>query len=111
MYAIIRAGGKQAKVKAGDVIDVERMKGAGETVEFTPLLVVGDDGHTWSDRQTLAGAKVHATVIGESSGDKIDIFKYKNKTGYRRSAGHRQKYTRVQVTSIDLPGQPASKEN
>ncbi|HKZ24593.1 MAG TPA: 50S ribosomal protein L21, partial [Acidimicrobiia bacterium] len=89
MYAIIRAGGKQAKVKAGDVIDVERMKGAGETVQFTPLLVVGDDGHTWSDRQTLAGAKVHATVIGESSGDKIDIFKYKNKTGYRRSAGHR----------------------
>jgi large subunit ribosomal protein L21 len=51
----------------------------------------------------LSGAKVVAEVLGETKGDKIDIFKYKNKTGYRRHAGHRQKYTQIRVTSIDLP--------
>lgn len=105
MYAIIRAGGKQSKVRPGDLIDVERLKGAGESVEFTPLLVVDDQGTTITDRATLSGIKVHGRVVGESSGPKIDIFKYQNKTGYRRSAGHRQRYTTVQVTSIDLPGQ------
>ena len=103
MYAIIRAGGKQAKVKTGDVIEVERIKQGAESLTFTPLLVVGEDGKTVSDRETLADAKVVAEVLGETKGDKVDIFKYKNKTGYRRHMGHRQKYTQIRVTSIDLP--------
>jgi len=103
MYAIIKSGGKQAKVTPGDIIDVERLKGAAEEVEFTPLFVVYDDGNSVSTRDALDGIKVHAKVLGEVRGDKIDIFKYKNKTGYRRRQGHRQLYTQLEITSIDAP--------
>ena len=103
MYAIIRAGGKQAKVQEGDVIDVERIKADGE-VEFTPLLIVNDDGSVISDRDALDKLTVTTEIVGDSTGPKIDIFKYKNKTGYRRRAGHRQKYTRLEVKKIELPG-------
>jgi len=103
MYAIIRTGGKQAKVRQGDVIDVERLKNAGEAVEFKPLLVVDDGGVTISDREQLAGYTVRAEVVGDTKGDKIDIFKYKNKTGYRRRMGHRQIYTTIKVTEIVGP--------
>lgn len=109
MYAIIRAGGKQAKVQSGDVIDIERVKTGEEELTFAPLLVVDDKGKAVSDRQTLAEAKVTAKVLGESSGPKIDIFKYKSKTGYRRRQGHRQKYTRIEITDINLAGGPKKK--
>ncbi|MGH8923260.1 MAG: 50S ribosomal protein L21 [Acidimicrobiia bacterium] len=102
MYAIIRAGGKQAKVQVGDVIEIERVKDPGDSVTFVPLLVVSDDGDSVSDRAELAAAKVTAEVLGETKGEKIDIFKYKNKGGYRRHMGHRQKYTQIRVTAIDL---------
>jgi large subunit ribosomal protein L21 len=104
MYAIIRAGGKQAKVQSGDVIDIERVKGDSEELSFAPLLVVDDKGNAVSDRDQLAKASVTAKVLGETQGEKIDIFKYKNKTGNRRRQGHRQKYTRIEITGIALPG-------
>ncbi len=104
MYAIIRAGGKQAKVQSGDVIDIERVKGDSGELTFAPLLVVDDDGTATSDRSALDKARVTARVLGESAGPKIDIFKYKNKSGYRRRQGHRQKYTRIEITGIELPG-------
>ena len=104
MYAIIRAGGKQTKVQSGDVIDIELVKDGSEEVTFAPLLIVDDKGTAVSDRSTLDKAKVTARVLGETRGPKIDIFKYKNKTGYRRRQGHRQKYTRIEITGIDLPG-------
>lgn len=103
MYAIIRAGGKQARVQSGDVIDIERIKSDDEKLTFQPLLVVDDDGNAVSDRAALAKASVTAKVLGESAGDKLDMFKYKNKSGYRRRQGHRQKYTRIEITGIKLP--------
>ena len=103
MYAIIRAGGKQAKIQEGDVLDVERVKSDGE-VTFTPLLIVQDDGTVISDRDALNRLTVTTEVVGDSTGPKIDIFKYKSKTGYRRRAGHRQKYTQLLVKKIELPG-------
>jgi large subunit ribosomal protein L21 len=107
MYAIIRAGGKQAKVQSGDVIEIERVKGDSDKLSFAPLLVVDDDGNAVSDRDVLAKATVTAKILGESVGPKIDIFKYKNKTGYRRRQGHRQKYTQIEITEIKLPGAKA----
>jgi len=109
MYAIIRAGGKQAKVQSGDVIDIERVKGDSQELTFAPLLVVDDKGNAVSDRDALAKASVTAKVLGESQGPKIDIFKYKNKTGYRRRQGHRQKYIRIEITGIELPGAAKTK--
>ncbi len=110
MYAIIRTGGKQAKVKSGDVIDIERVKTDDDKLTFEPLLVVDDDGNTVSDRKALAKASVTAKVLGESAGPKIDIFKYKNKSGYRRRQGHRQKYTRIEITGIKLPAASKKKK-
>jgi large subunit ribosomal protein L21 len=107
MYAIIRTGGKQSKVHEGDVIDVERLKNVGDTVEFTPLLVVDADGNAVSDRTELSKLKVKAKVLGEAQGTKVDIFKYKNKSGNRRRQGHRQKYTTLEVTSIGVPAKKA----
>ncbi|MDH3756139.1 MAG: 50S ribosomal protein L21, partial [Acidimicrobiia bacterium] len=92
MYAIIRAGGKQAKVRTGDVIDVERIKSDAAEVTFTPLLLVDEDGTVVSDPKVLGKAKVTAEIVGESRGPKIDVFKYKNKSGSRRRQGHRQTY-------------------
>lgn len=111
MYAIIRTGGKQAKVEEGDVLDIERIKES-KKITFTPLLVVTDDGTVVSDRKQLGNAKVVAEVLGERRGEKVDVFKYKNKTGYRRHQGHRQTYTTVQVTKIEAPGskKPKKKE-
>lgn len=109
MYAIIRAGGKQAKVQAGDVIDIERVKSDDKELTFAPLLVVDDKGNAVSDRNTLDKATVTAKVLGGTTGPKIDIFKYKNKTGYRRRQGHRQKYTRIEIIGINLGGAPAKK--
>ena len=107
MYAIIRTGGKQSKVHPGDVIEVELLKTDDEQISFTPLLVVDEGGSAISDRSVLAGMTVTAKILGESKGPKIDIFKYKNKTGYRRRMGHRQKYTQIEVMTIAGVGGPA----
>lgn len=104
MYAIIRAGGKQQKVAPGDVIEVERLKEAGDTVELTPLLVVADDGTVSAGRAALGKAKVTAEVLGEAKGDKLHIMKFRNKTGYRRRAGHRQRYSTIRISDISLAG-------
>ena len=110
MYAIIRAGGKQYKVAEGDVIEIERTKESSDTVEFVPLLVVDDKGKTRSDKSALADARVTATIVGETKGPKVSVAKYRNKTGYRRNAGHRQKYTSVQISGIKLTrGRSATK--
>lgn len=104
MYAIIRAGGKQHKVAPGDVIEIERVKAGSDSVEFTPLLVVDDDGTTRSDKGDLSTARVVGKVLGETKGEKIEVNKFRNKTGYRRHQGHRQRYTTIQIGDITLGG-------
>ena len=102
MYAIIRAGGKQHKVAKGDVIEIEHVKDGKDTLQFTPLLVVDDKGKTRSSKSDLASARVTAKVLGEAKGPKVEVTKYRNKTGYRRNTGHRQRYTSVQISDIAL---------
>ena len=101
MYAIVRAGGRQEKVAVGDVIELNRVEGdAGAAVTFPALLVV--DGTTvTSDAKTLAGVTVTGEVLAHTKGPKIDILKYKNKTGYKTRQGHRQRLTQVRVTAIE----------
>jgi large subunit ribosomal protein L21 len=103
MYAVIKTGGKQHKVQPGDVIEVELMHGIGETVTFQPLLVVDDDGTTHYGKEA-ARAVVTAKPVGEQKGDKVKIFKYKNKTGYARKAGHRQLLTLLEISTVSLGG-------
>ncbi len=100
MYAIIRSGGKQARVSEGYVIDVELMNDAGDEVTFTPLLVVSDEGAVITSREELAGMQVKARVLGNVKGRKVEVFKYKNKSGYRRRKGHRQRHTRLEITHV-----------
>ncbi len=100
VYAIVKAGGRQEKVSVGDIVVVDRLAaGAGSTVQLPALLLV--DGETvTSDAATLAKVTVTAEVVRDEKGPKIDILKYKNKTGYRKRMGHRQKLTRLKVTGI-----------
>jgi len=101
VYAIVRAGGRQEKVAVGDVLNIDRVSGEpGSTVQLPVLLLVDGDSVT-SDKKALAGASVTAEVVAATKGRKIDILKYKNKTGYRVRQGHRQKHTQVKVTGIE----------
>jgi large subunit ribosomal protein L21 len=103
VYAVIRTGGKQYKVKVGDLIDVEKLGGDdGASLELEPLLVVDDDGNVTSAAADLAKAKVTASVVDQHRGRKIRVFTYKNKTRQRRTLGHRQSLTRLKVETIDL---------
>ena len=100
MYAIVKAGGRQEKVAVGDILVVDRIAGdADGVVELTPLLLVDGEKVT-SAASDLAKVKVSAEVVRDEKGPKIIILKYKNKTGYRKRQGHRQKLTRLKVTAI-----------
>jgi large subunit ribosomal protein L21 len=102
MYAVIKAGGKQHRVKSGDVIEVELVHGQpGDAVEFQPLLVVDDDGKTHHGKD-LAKAVVVGKLVGEQKGDKIKVFKYRAKTGYSRRQGHRQLMTLLEIEDVRL---------
>ncbi len=101
MYAIVRSGGSQKKVAVGDVVDLDRRDGeVGETVALTTILLVDGEKVT-TDAKKLAKVTVTAEILGATKGPKIDILRFKNKTGYRRRLGHRQKYTQVKVTGIE----------
>ncbi|WP_205474893.1 50S ribosomal protein L21 [Nocardioides sp. SYSU D00038] len=100
MYAIVRAGAKQQKVAVGDVIEIDQVTTAvGDSVTLPVVLVVDGEKVTSGG---LEEASVKAEVLGGTKGPKIVIQKYKNKTGYKKRQGHRQKYTQVKVTDISL---------
>jgi len=99
MYAVVKTGGKQYRVTEGQRLDIERVSGNGEELALEPVLLV-DGSDVLSTPDQLAGASVRARVVGESKGPKIDGFKYKNKTNYRRRWGHRQHYSTVEIVGI-----------
>lgn len=101
MYAVIRTGGKQQKVKPGDIIEVEYLHSEADTVTFHPLLVVDDDGKAHVGKEAER-AVVTAKLLGEQKGDKIQVFKYKNKSGYARRQGHRQLMTLLEIAEVKL---------
>ena len=101
MYAIVRNGGRQHKVAVGDILDIDLMsEEVGGTVNLQPLLLVDGDAIT-SAAKDLEKVSVTAEVVGLTKGPKIRIIKYKNKTGYKKRQGHRQRYTQVKITGIE----------
>lgn len=102
MYAIIRTGGKQYRVSEGDVLNVEKLNvEEGQEVVFDEVLTVVNDGDVKVGAPTVAGAKVTAKVAKQGKADKIFVFKYRAKSNYRKRQGHRQPFTRVEITSIE----------
>jgi large subunit ribosomal protein L21 len=101
-YAVIRSGGKQYRVEEGMTLLVERLPGdEGGTVDLEPLLYSGDDD-TLFESGDLGRVKVEATILGHERGKKLRVFKFKPKRGYKRTTGHRQELTRLQVTGISI---------
>lgn len=101
MYAVIRTGGKQYRVAADDVLEIERIPGnAGDTVDFDQVLMVGGDKSPKIGAPLVKGAKVSAELVEHLRGKKIIIFKKKRRTTYRRKLGHRQELTRVRIKEI-----------
>jgi large subunit ribosomal protein L21 len=100
VYAIVRSGGQQQKVSVGDVIEIDKVAhDVGDSLTLPAVLLVDGDDVT-TDADSLAGVEVTAEVVGATKGPKIVIQKFKNKTGYKKRQGHRQKYTQVKVTDI-----------
>jgi large subunit ribosomal protein L21 len=101
-YAIIRSGNKQYRCEEGSAIEVDLLPveaGAQHVIE--EVLLVANDGAVTVGAPTVAGAKVTTTVVGEVKGPKVIAFRYKPKERQRRKRGHRQRYTRLQITSIE----------
>jgi len=105
MYAVIRTGGKQYKVQAGDLLVVEKLDGdAGAEVSFGDVLLVGDGSAVTLGAPLVDGASVGGTLIETRKGDKIKVFKKIRRQGYRRTRGHRQLESVVRVTSVAAGG-------
>ena len=102
MNAIIVTGGKQYKVAEGDVLFIEKLEAeAGETITFDQVLAVLNGETATFGAPVVEGASVEATVVKNGKGKKIRIFKYTPKKGYRKRQGHRQPYTKVEITKIN----------
>ncbi len=104
MYAIIEACGKQYKVTKGDVVFFEKLDAEeGKKVTFDQVILFSDDKKVQVGNPYVKGVKVEGTVVSHGKGKKILVFKYKAKKNYRRTQGHRQPYTKVEITAIKLP--------
>ena len=103
MYAVIKAGGKQYKVAAGDKIRVEKFAAkAGAKIDITDVLMVADGDKVTIGKPLVAGAVVSAEVREQGRGEKVRVIKFKRRTNYRRQIGHRQSFTELAITGIRL---------
>jgi len=101
MYAVIETGGKQYRVTAGDMIEIEKLPwDVGSELELNSVLAVSNEPGQMLTGSDLSGAKVLATIVEHGRGEKIRVFKFKRKKQYRRTIGHRQDFTRIKVTGI-----------
>jgi len=101
VYAVFRTGGKQYRVSPGDKLRVERLKAeVGDVVDFDQVLLVGDGADVRIGSPLVPGGKVQGKVLNQGRGKKIEIIKFKRRAHYRRTAGHRQHYTELEITSI-----------
>ena len=103
MYAVIRTGGKQYRVAAGDILEVEKLDGdIGETISLSDVLLVSDAGAVQVGQPTVAGASVSAKITGQYRGNKIMVFKYRPKKRIRVRKGHRQSLTRLEIEAVNV---------
>ena len=104
MYAVIEACGKQYKVTKGDVVFFEKLDvEEGKKVTFDKVVLLSNDGKVEVGAPYVKGIKVEGKVVAHGKGKKIIVFKYKAKKNYKRRQGHRQPYTKVEITAIKLP--------
>jgi large subunit ribosomal protein L21 len=99
-YAIIRSGGKQYKVNAGDVLEVDKITTDKKTITFEDILLVVNEGNVSVGKPTVAGAKVEATIVENIKGDKIRVSKFKAKARYRKTIGFRPQLSVVKIDKI-----------
>ncbi len=110
MYAVIKTGGKQYRVIAGERLKVEKLVAdVGATVTLDQILMVSDGATTTIGSPIIAGATVSATVLSHGRGDKVMIFKFRRRKHYRKTQGHRQSYTEIQIGDISASGKAAAK--
>lgn len=103
MYVIFRTGGRQYRAEVGKTIDVERLPfDINHNFEISDILLVGDGDNTVIGSPLVEGASVSLTVVDQYRGRKILVFKYRQRTKYRRMRGHRQYYTRLRVDAINI---------
>lgn len=103
MYAILRTGNRQYRAEVGKFIDVERLPHAVEhQFSINEVLLIGDGDNTVIGRPLVDGASVSVTVVDQFRGKKILVFKYRQRTKYRRMRGHRQYYTRLRIDAINV---------
>lgn len=101
MYAIIRSGGKQYRAEVGATIDVDKLPNEiGESLALDDVLLIADGAETQVGQPNVDGAVVKATVVEQFRGKKIIVYKYRQRTNYRRKQGHRQYYTRLRIDEI-----------
>ena len=102
MYAVIISGGRQYRVSAGQKLKVEKLDiGVGATLVVKQVLAIGSGEDVKIGTPVVDGASVTATILAHGKGDKVHIFKMRRRKHYRKSQGHRQPYTELQITSID----------
>ena len=101
MYAVFRTGGKQYRASKGDTLKVEKLDAAeGDKVEFAEVLLVGEGASVKIGNPLVAGSKVKATVLNQAKDNKIEVIKFKRRQNYRRTLGHRQEFTLLEITGI-----------
>lgn len=102
VYAVVKTGGKQHKVAEGDTLVVERLPGdVGETIELAEVILLGTEKGAVTEKASLKKATVHATIVEQGKDDKVIVFKFKRRKGYRRKRGHRQPVTKLAIDFID----------